>query len=97
METRAYRFGSEKKKKKMAKRFTRFTGKKQANYYLKHQKEQQEDNSKDDTAIGRIFAELNNRLSPKLPFKEGPIDMKLTLTQVSMFQLAFKLGIILNK
>ena len=56
----------------MAEHLTCFTRKKQANYWLKIQQEQQEDNSTDNIChLENInFAVLNNPLSPKLGDKQ---------------------------
>ena len=55
----------------MVEHFTCFTKKKEANYWLKTQQEQQEDNSMDDICyLENInFAVLNNPLNPRLANK----------------------------
>ena len=58
----------------MAEHFTRFTRKKWANYWLKTQQEQQEDNSTDDICCLENVCELNKPLSPKLPDKQAIED-----------------------
>ena len=68
----------------MAEHFTHFTRKKEVNYWLKTQQEQQEDNSTAASAIWRTFAELNKPLSPKLT----PSKMNLTTMEESMFYSA---------
>ena len=68
LETRLSCLGSEYK---TADHFTRFTKKNQANYWLKTQQEQQEDNSTDGICYLENICRTEQPLSPKLADKHA--------------------------
>ena len=68
----------------MAEHFTRFTKKKYANYWP-NSKNSKKITRRTTSAIRRIYAELNDPLSPKLADKRTLSEMNLTSMEVSLF------------
>ena len=65
----------------MAKHFIRFTRNQQANIGQKDSKNSKKTTQRATPAIWRIFAELNNPLSPKLADKHAAIEDKLNIIE----------------
>ena len=76
--------------------FTRFTSEELGELLAKNSKNSKKTTRRTTPANWKIFAELDNPLSPKLADKHALSKMNLTSMEVSMFSLVFKQGIILN-
>ena len=81
-------FGSEYK---TVEYFTRFTSEELGQLLAKNSKNSKKTTRWTTSANWRIFAELDNPLSPKLADKYALSKMNLTSIEVTMFELVFKL------